>query len=301
MVAREKRTARGEADRLAAALPPLLSGALRVAQTVAQGVHGRRRVGMGETFWQFRRYGAEDPVSSIDWRQTAKSQETFVREYEWEAEQSVWIWCDASGSMDYASGRGFPTKRFRAATLALALSALLLRAGERVAVLGGAAPPGLGRQSIEHLAAQLASAGTEATDSLPPNRPLPARSDLVLLSDFLAPIQETHDRLAAYAARGVSGYIVQVLDPAEHTLPFEGRVRFEGLEGEGHTLIPRVDTVRAAYVDRIERLRDDLTTLGRLFGWHFLSHHTDRPPETALLALYGAMAAPHGSLAVSPC
>ena len=46
------------AEALGARLPPLLVAAERVAATVAQGVHGRRRVGQGDSFWQFRRFVA---------------------------------------------------------------------------------------------------------------------------------------------------------------------------------------------------------------------------------------------------
>ncbi|MEN8196305.1 MAG: DUF58 domain-containing protein, partial [Pseudomonadota bacterium] len=127
---------RQEAERLGSALPPLLVEAERVAQTVAQGVHGRRRVGQGETFWQFRRYQPGDPTTAIDWRQTAKSQAVFVRETEWEAAQSVWLWRDSSPSMDYASGAELPPKQERAELLLLAAAALLVRGGERVALLG---------------------------------------------------------------------------------------------------------------------------------------------------------------------
>src|SRR5258708_19687036 len=61
------------AEERAGALPPLLVAARRVAATVAQGVHGRRRVGQGDSFWQFRPYAAGDPVNRIDWRQSARS------------------------------------------------------------------------------------------------------------------------------------------------------------------------------------------------------------------------------------
>ena len=93
---------RHRAEQLAATLPPLLVAAERVAATVAQGVHGRRRVGQGETFWQYRHYDLGDQPQSIDWRQSAKSDTVFVREMEWEAAQSVWIWRDASASMSCA-------------------------------------------------------------------------------------------------------------------------------------------------------------------------------------------------------
>src|SRR3546814_6131026 len=80
---------RHRAEQLAATLPPLLVAAERVAATVAQGVHGRRRVGQGETFWQYRHYDFGDQPQSIDWRQSAKSDMVFVRQMEWEAAQSV--------------------------------------------------------------------------------------------------------------------------------------------------------------------------------------------------------------------
>src|SRR5512146_2442855 len=91
------------AEELAAALPPLLVAAERVAATVAQGVHGRRRVGQGESFWQFRQYEPGDSLQRIDWRESAKSERLFIRQTEWEAAQSVWAWRDFSPSMNYAS------------------------------------------------------------------------------------------------------------------------------------------------------------------------------------------------------
>src|SRR5258706_14680868 len=111
---------REEAESLAAALPPLLVEAERLASSIWLGVHGRRKAGMGETFWQFRRYRVEDPATAIDWRQSAKSQHLFVRERGWEAAETVWFWRDASVGMRYAyskqvrrSGNGQPFSRLR--------------------------------------------------------------------------------------------------------------------------------------------------------------------------------------------
>ena len=104
-------------------LPPLLLAAERIATTVAQGVHGRRRVGQGETFWQFRRYQPGDPTPTIDWRQSGKTDHVYVRQMEWEAAQSLWLWCDRSPSMDWRSDKSLPSKYERATLLALALAA----------------------------------------------------------------------------------------------------------------------------------------------------------------------------------
>src|SRR5919202_4758942 len=140
------------AEQLAARLPPLLVAAERVAATVAQGVHGRRRVGQGDSFWQFRQYQPGDAPQRIDWRESAKSQRLYVRETEWEAAQSVWLWRDPSPSMDYASSAALPTKRARADLLLLALVALLVRGGERATLLGSGMPPLSGRVALNRIA-----------------------------------------------------------------------------------------------------------------------------------------------------
>jgi len=292
-VAADSRLLRREAELGAARLPALLVAADRVASTVAQGVHGRRRVGQGETFWQFRRYQPGDAITRVDWRQSAKTQHLYIRETEWEAAQSVWLWRDGSASMDWRSHRSLPEKGERAAVLLLALAILLNRGGEHIALLGDGAPPSGGRARIERMTQSLikrADAPRPATDpSLPPLVDLPRHGHLVLLGDFLGPLDDIATALRRYAARGVHGHIVQILDPAEETLPFRGRTRFEGLEREGQVLVPRVETARAAYRERLAAQVDGLRGMARLMGWTFSSHRTDHRPETALLSLYMLM------------
>lgn len=277
------------AEALAGTLPPLLVQAERVAATVAQGVHGRRRIGMGESFWQFRHYQPGDATQRIDWRQTGKSQGVFVREFEWEASQSIWLWRDASPSMTYQSSRELPLKRERAELLLLALAALLGRGGERVALLGGEGLPATGRVNLARIADALDRGHVGKGQSLPPAVPIPRHAELVLIGDFLSPLDEIDRALAGHAGRGVRGHLLQVLDPAEQTLPFAGRVRFSGLEGEQEELVPRVESIRAAYVERLEAHQAGLAALTRAAGWTMATHRTDRPPQTALLALYAAL------------
>lgn len=281
--------AQHRSEALASRLPPLLVAAERVASTVAQGVHGRRRVGTGETFWQYRRYEVGDSAMMIDWRQSGKSQPVFVRENEWEAAQSVWLWTDASSSMDYRSSSGLPTKKERAELLLLALAVLLVRGGERVALLGSGVPPSGNKVTLNRLAMTLVE-GQLPRDGLPAVPLLPRHAQAVLIGDLLSPLPEIQQTVAAFSGRGVRGHLVQVLDPAEETLPFAGRIEFEGLEGEEELLIPRVEAVRQTYLERLEAHRDGLAALARAAGWSFATHRTDRPPQTALLALHGAIA-----------
>ena len=280
---------RQRAESLADRLPPLLVAAERVAATVAQGVHGRRRVGVGETFWQFRPYQQGDPTQRIDWRQSARSAHLFLRDQEWEAAESVWLWCDGSPSMAFASSPRWPSKQDRALLLLLAIASLLTRAGERIALLGDQRRPIGGRAGMTALCDRLAGR-TLPGPSLAPSQSLPRHARLVVLSDFFLPIPELRDRLRQFVAMGVRGHLLQVLDPAEPSLPFVGRIRFEGVERDGSTLIGNVDDVRARYQRRLEAHRQGLRDLCRSLGWTFASHVCDQPAEPALLALYTALA-----------
>ena len=276
------------AEAAASRLPALQIAAERVAMTVLQGVHGRRRVGQGEAFWQFRRYQAGDPLIRIDWRQSAKRPHIFVRETEWEAAQSAWLWRDASASMDWHSADGLPTKRARADLLLLALAALLMRGGERVALLGAAMRPLSGRAALGRLTERLDEM-TGTADGLPPAIALPRHASAILIGDFLAPLEETDRRLRALAASGVDGVLLQIVDPAEETLPFSGRTRFEGLEADGEMLVPRVEAMRGDYARAFADHRQGLIDIARVLGWRALLHRTDRSPENALMTLWQAL------------
>ena len=281
----QKRGIRYKAEGLASSLPPLLIAAERVASIVSQGVHGRRRVGQGETFWQFRRYEYGDSVQLIDWRQSAKSDAVYVRETEWEAAQSVWLWRDGSPSMSFQSDRALEIKYERADLLVLALSSLLIRAGERVALLGTGMMPASDRGVLSRMWA-IIEGGLGSSTSLPKLERLPRYSRVVMVGDFLSPIEEITKIVSSFAYLGIRGHLVQVLDPAEEQLPYDGRVLFEGPEAEGKVMISHVESLRNAYAIEFTNHRDKLNDLCRRFGWSVIMHRTDQPPELVLLALY---------------
>jgi uncharacterized protein (DUF58 family) len=212
----QAQTLQHEAEALSAALPPLLADAERLASAVSLGIHGRRKAGMGESFWQFRRFRAEDPSTAIDWRQSAKSQHLFVREREWEVAQSVWFWRDGSAGMNFRSGT--LSKRDRASLLALALASALVRGGERVAFLGDGHAPASSRVALRRMALSL-SAGAES-EALPPEAPLSRNAQFVWLSDFLSPLPALESVFRRFTQSGVSGYLVHIVDPAEEDFPY---------------------------------------------------------------------------------
>jgi uncharacterized protein (DUF58 family) len=277
------------AEALGGTLPPLLVAAERVAATVAQGVHGRRRTGRGDSFWQYRPFAEGDAAQRVDWRQSARSDRLFVRETEWEAAQTVYLWVADGAGMRWHSPAA-PAKRDRAALLTLALASLLLRGGEHVRLLGGAPHPASGRQALPAIAALL-DADRPAEQALPPQLRMSRHAHVVMMGDFLEPLEDIRAAIGYFAGIPVTGHILQVIDPAEAELPFRGRIRFEGLSaGRGSILVPRVEDIRAAYHQRLRDQIAGIAAIAAASGWRAGLHRTDHAPGAALLGLYEALA-----------
>lgn len=276
----------GEAHAIADRLPELLIEAIRISNTVAHGIHGRRRAGPGETFWQFRQFQGSDASTLIDWRRSASSDHLYVREREWEAAHTIWLWPDLSPSMNFASHLATVTKRDRALVLMLAAAELLVRGGERIALLG-LTKPSASRKATSKLAEALAanSQAPALTMSLPPAERLGRFSGTILFSDFLEPIEPLSERLKTLAGNGVAGHLVQILDPAEESLPYAGRTEFIGLEGEGRWVADRAESLRARYQEKLAEHRAALAEITGRLGWSLLVHHTDRSAAEPLLTL----------------
>ncbi|MCA3507913.1 MAG: DUF58 domain-containing protein [Rhodobacter sp.] len=279
---------RARAETLGQALPPLLAAAEHLSATVILGGHGRRRAGMGDEFWQYRPADAGDSARMIDWRRSGRADSHFVREREWQAAQSVTLWVDTSRSMAFTGDRARPPKADRARLLALALAVLLLRGGERVGLEGDAAPPRSGRAQVDRLALALAGDGP-ADYGAPVVSGMVAHGRAVFLSDFLGQMAGVEDAVARASDKGVRGALVQVLDPAEESFPFDGRTIFESMGGTLRHETLRAGDLKARYLARLAERKDRLAALGRASGWHFLTHHTGESAQAALLWLYAAL------------
>ena len=276
-----------EAQGLASCLPGLQLEARRIAQTVAFGVHGRRRAGPGDSFWQFRQFETSDTRNLIDWRRSANSNRLFVRQKEWEAAHTAWLWTDMTASMDFRSHLAPVTKKERALVLAFATAELLVRGGERVGLIG-LMPPTARRDTTQRMAeAMIADANTgAATAHKLESATLSRQADCVLFGDFLDPLETIAPVLSHLASQGVRGHLVQILDPAEETLAYAGRVQFRDPEGGGQWLAPRAERLRDSYQGRLAEHRAALDAELAKLQWTRLLHHTDRPAGEALLALH---------------
>src|SRR6478609_7512480 len=232
------RRASGAGRTLAASLPRLILESRKIAATVIHGLHGRKRSGSGENFWQFRRFVSGEEARRIDWRRSARDDNLYVREREWEAAHTIWLWPDRSPSMAFTSRLARESKLDRTLTIAFALGEILVEAGERVGL------PGL-------------------------MRPTGSRAVLTQLS-----------------SNGSQGHLVQIVDPAEETFPYSGRIEFTEPEGAGEVTAGRAENWRADYEARLKRHRDEIRAEAARLGWSFTIHRTDRPANELLMGLH---------------
>jgi len=276
----------GEARSVAEALPDLLAEASHVAGSIVAGWHGRRRAGPGESFWQFRPFHMGEPAKRIDWRRSARDDHLYVREREWEAAHTIWLWSDLSPSMVFQSRLSKVSKRDRAIVLMLALADMLADTGERIG-LPGVTRAFSDRKAAERLADALAHLSRPV--AFPETSGIQRFSDVVLIADFLDPIDEIKSWIARVAGTGARGHLVQVLDPIEETFPFDGRIEFHDPERGTRLTTGRAESWRDAYHTRLEAHRAEIRDMARRAGWTYVLHHTDRSPAEPLLVLHSAL------------
>jgi uncharacterized protein (DUF58 family) len=260
-----------QAQTLADRLPKLILAAERLAFIAAPGLHGRRRGGHGDSFWQFRDWQNGDDARQIDWRRSAQGDRLYFREREWEAQASVTLSLEQTPTLDFASDKTLPTKHERAVVLLLALASILLRAGERVALAGITAPV-TGNRSLHVIATALATGGTASLD---------IKARRIRFGDFLQPSPDF--------TAPAGGAVVQILDPAECDFPYRGRVIFEGYSSEPSLEAANAENWAPAYRSRILTQRDNVARAAMQSGQTPLFHRTDHPPTHALAALYQAL------------
>ncbi|WP_187428593.1 DUF58 domain-containing protein [Roseobacter fucihabitans] len=279
---------RAGAEEQAAALPALLARAEHLAGAVLLGDHGRRRAGMGDDFWQYRPAQIGDSRRMIDHRRSARGDQEFVREREWQIAQSVMLWVDQGASMRFSSDAGLPLKADRARLLGLAVAVLLVRGGERVGLTGTTLPPRRGNAQILRLAEAFT---TDAPDDYAPpeHRAMIPSARAVFISDFMGDIAEVKLALTKAADRGVRGVLMHVLDPSEEAFPFRGRTIFESVGGSLRHETLKANDLKSRYLERLGARKNELAKLCAVTGWQYGLHHTDASAQSALLWLYRAL------------
>lgn len=262
-------------------LPRIALEARRVSAFV-NGVHGRRKAGPGETFWQYRMLMPGEAAGGVDWRRSARDNRLYVREREWEASHTIWMWADRSASMGFASSLAQTSKVDRALVLQLALADAMVDGGERVGLLGLSRPIA-SRRVVERLVEFIAQDRAGLSADLPPARPIGRLDEAVLISDWLTPLDRVMAALGAIGAAGGRGHLVMIIDPVEETFPFAGQAELLDVESELRLDVGDAGAWGKEYRTRIAAHREAISSACRKLGWTFTIHHTDRNASEAAL------------------
>jgi len=174
--------------------------------------------------------------------------------------------------------------------VAFALAEVLVHAGERVGVPGLVRPTG-SRNVLDKIANAIVHDPTERP-SLPRAFAPSSLSEIVLISDFWSPIDDIRKTIAQLSSSGAHGHTVQIVDPAEETFPYSGRVEFVEPEGGESITAGRAEAWRAEYEALVARHRAQIRADTDKIGWSFAIHRTDRAATELLLALHARMSAP---------
>ena len=261
-----------------------------VVQGFWNGIHRSPYHGFSVEFTEYRQYSPGDDPRYLDWRVFARSDRYFIKKFEDETNLRCHLVTDQSRSM--AFGSLTYSKADYAATLAATLAYFLYLQGDAVGLLTFAGEireylPARHRTGhLRHLmlALEKPTAG-QSTDLAAPLKRIVEivrkRGLIVLMSDFLAPIERLEMDLIALAACGHEIVIFQILDPAELAFDFQGASMFEDMEAQRTLFIDPV-TARTEYSRRLEAHSAALRFTAQRLGMAYHRLSTQRPLEMAL-------------------
>ena len=272
-------------------LPALRAEAEKAVASVLHGDHAQSKPGMGEKFWQYREYVPGDRPQDIDWRQSAKTEHVFIRQREWQTTQTSILWCSQSPSMDFASRSKYPSKQEAARVLTLALGILMTRAGEQIGAFG-ARKTGRSENALQDLTLKLTE-DIRSTAPLPdPDLyDLPRHAFLFQVGDYLEPLEVIEENFKQFSSQSAGGFVLQILDPAELKLPYNGRVLFRDKTTSQN--IDNVASIRKAYQERINGHNHALHQLCKEHHWHHALHRTDMSYAQTLSNIWSIMSHEH--------
>jgi len=270
---------------------------LRVRRPVrgrGEGLHRSPDYGASVEFAEYRAYTPGDAPNRIDWAVFARSDRYLVRRFEEETSLRAVLMLDTSESMAFRD-TGRHTKWEYACYLTGGLMYALVRQGDAAGLypfahgLGGCFEPagslaGL-RPMLEALETVTPSGrGDLERALLQAAERVPARSLVIVVSDFLHPADRIVRGLQRLYHEGHSLILMHVIDGGERRPGFGGLAELRELE-TGRRLVVEMDAIRTRYEQALDR---HVETLRRACTDCLGDHHlvdTREPPESVLRKL----------------
>jgi uncharacterized protein (DUF58 family) len=254
------------------------------------GLHRSPHHGFSSEFSEYRQYSPGDDPRYLDWRLVARSDRYFIKRFEDETNLRCYFLVDLSRSMAYGSGGLTKADYARTvvATLAYFLSlqrdavGLLTFADKILEYLPARFRPGHVHRLMLALEHDVIGSGTTLEAPIEQiSRTVQKRGLVILLSDFLAPIDQLETHLGYLHCRGNDVMLVRVLDPVELSFSLAAPSLVEDLE-TGRRVYVDPEAAAHQYRQRFQRHADDLTRSAARLGIDLFQYTTDQPIEQTL-------------------
>jgi len=270
-----------------------------IVEGFMSGMHRSPFHGFSVEFAQYRGYVPGDDTKHIDWRVYAKSGRYTVKQFEEETNLTAMIVLDASASMAYGSPKaaGKLSKLEYGKLLAASLAHLVLKQSDAAALavvdkgMRHFAEPSTKEAHLERICGLLeASEPSEGTDlggalmTLAPR--LKRRGIVMVISDLFEDPEKPAQAIARLRHAGHEVVVFHLLDELELTFPFEGLVRFQGMElGEEAICQPRM--LKQRYLEELNAFLLEWKTICRRNQADYIQINTRTPMDVSLLAYLG--------------
>jgi uncharacterized protein (DUF58 family) len=246
-----------------------------------QGNRQTQYAGSGLTFKDYKDYTFGDDFRQIDWKIYSRTDKYYIRRYEEERNMTVHIIVDASASMNF----GKPVTKFEyASQLGLGFAYLALKNNERFefSTFAEELSPFKAKKGTGHLLSILnrlqgmkvqgKSAFARSLESY--KKLITSKSLIIIISDFLYPIDEITHTLSRYKNSEVIA--IQVLDPLEQSFAVEGDLVLHDAETDQkmRTFVTR--RVQGEYRKQMDEHAAKIRELTEAMGFTFLTVTTDQ-------------------------
>lgn len=234
-----------------------------VVQGFMSGMHHSPLRGVAVEFAEYRKYCQGDDLRTLDWKVYGRTDKHYIKQFEQETNLRVLLAVDCSESMNYRHADSPLSKREYATTAAAAIAYLALMQNDAVSLavfdtrLQKLTKPSSHPSKWRLIVNELDSAAGDAKTSLRTvmddlAERLHEHHLIIFLSDLFTETDDVLRGIKHLRHRGHEPIMLQVLDNAELTFPFDQPVRFDGMEGVGPILTePRV--MRQRYLEELER------------------------------------------------
>ena len=262
-------------------LSNLIGRAKSVASNIFEGLHKRPKAGMGDMFWQYRLYSSGDDPNRIDWKRSGRADQIYIRELQLQSPRNYYLWIDCASPMAFSSSLAEQDKLTRAIMLALILAEILVRGGDRVALIG-VMKPIHNRQIMDQFCYHIYKQIIEKKSNPPTTINLISKSHVILFSDFLSDITDLKLTLLNCSKQNCGGQVIMISDPCEHEFPFNEESLFVATTEDSDYYAGNPQSLKNEYLDEYSKYRQKIKYAAQSASFSFLYHSTDQSISRAV-------------------